>query len=262
MDLKIVNLSFYLICLYGIVVMICNYTLRKQIVYQNIKINKKRITIVTLAVCIVLGYGFMKMDTWLIQPYISSVSAIEHNSNLIEYDDFTGTYTITKKQDDFKILQLTDIHLGGSLWSFSKDHKALKAVYDLIEHTKPDLVVITGDLVFPLGVMSYSFNNYTAIMQFTSFMRNISIPWVFAYGNHDTESLATSSKEEIDQLFQKLSYKSSQTLLYPYLQPPITGRNNQVIEIKNQDGSLSQALFLMDSNDYTGIKVIISMIIK
>lgn len=42
MDLKIVNLSFYLICLYGIVLMICNYTLRKQIVYQNIKINKKK----------------------------------------------------------------------------------------------------------------------------------------------------------------------------------------------------------------------------
>lgn len=255
MDLKIINLSFYLICLYGLIVVIYNYTWRKQIVYQNIKINKKRITIVTLAICIVLGYGFMKMDTWLIQPYISSVSAIEHNSNQIEYDDFTGTYTITKKQDDFKILQLTDIHLGGSLLSFSKDHKALKAVYDLIEHTKPDLVVITGDLVFPLGVMSYSFNNYTPIMQFASFMRNISIPWVFVYGNHDTESLATSSKEEIDQLFQKLSYKSSQTLLYPYIQPSITGRNNQVIEIKNQNGSLNQALFLMDSNDYTGMKV-------
>ena len=41
-------------------------------------------------------------------------------------------------------------------------------------------------------------------------------------------------------------------MLYPYTQPEITGRSNQLIEILNPDGSLKQALFLLDSNDYTG----------
>ncbi len=30
----------------------------------------------------------------------------------------------------------------------------------------------------------------------------------------------------------------------------VTGRNNQMIELRNSDGTLNQALFLMDSNDY------------
>ena len=36
------------------------------------------------------------------------------------------------------------------------------------------------------------------------------------------------------------------------MQPDITGRNNQLIELRNADGTLNQALFLIDSNAYTG----------
>lgn len=89
-------------------------------------------------------------------------------------------------------------------------------------------------------------------MQFAAFMRNIGIPWCFTYGNHDTEAMATGNRENIDKLYKSLSYKSSGTLLYPYIQPDITGRSNQLIKIENSDGSLRQALFLIDSNDYTG----------
>lgn len=63
--------------------------------------------------------------------------------------------------------------------------------------------------------------------------------------------MATSSSQDLNELFMSLSYKTSKTLLYPYVQPEITGRNNQIIKILNSDGSLNQALFLMDSNDYT-----------
>ena len=47
-----------------------------------------------------------------------------------------------------------------------------------------------------------------------------------------------------------MSYKTSKNLLYPYIQPDVYGRSNQLIEIRNQDGGLRQALFLIDSNDY------------
>ncbi|MDD4370389.1 MAG: metallophosphoesterase [Anaerostipes sp.] len=133
-----------------------------------------------------------------------------------------------------------------------KDYKALKAVYKLISKTHPDLVVVTGDLVFPLGVMSFSLNNTTPMIQFASFMRNIGIPWAFLYGNHDTENVANGSVETVKDIFKAASFKTSQNFLYPYVQPDITGRNNQLIELRNEDGSLNQALFLLDSNDYTG----------
>lgn len=95
-----------------------------------------------------------------------------------------------------------------------------------------------------------SFNNKTPIMQFASFMRNIGVPWVFAYGNHDTESMATLTEKEVDYLLQLLSFKMSRNLLYPYVQPNITGRNNQMLEIRNTNGKLVQALFILDSNSY------------
>lgn len=107
-------------------------------------------------------------------------------------------------------------------------------------------------MTFPLGLFSFSLNNHTPVMEFASFMRNTGIPWAFTYGNHDTESIATYSKEDLDLLYQSLAYKTSKNLLYPYTQPKITGRNNQLIEIRNSDGSLKQALFLIDSNAYTG----------
>ncbi len=112
-------------------------------------------------------------------------------------------------------------------------------------------MVVTGDLCFPLGIMSLSFNNSAPVNQFAAFMRNIGVPWAFTYGNHDTEGLSFN-EAELNELYKSLSYKTSRNLLYPYVQPAITGRNNQLIELRNADGSFNTALFLIDSNAYTG----------
>lgn len=87
-------------------------------------------------------------------------------------------------------------------------------------------------------------------MQFANFMRNVGIPWAFTYGNHDTEALATLNQAEFDELMKSISFKTSKNLLYPYIQPDIYGRSNQLIEIHSSDGALMQALFFIDSNDY------------
>ena len=243
--------SIISLVIYFILYLIYTFKIRKKIIKNNIIINKKRLTLITVLIISSVLYYFMRLDSWLLQPYINSIPSVETSNNKINYNYETGVYEITAEKDTFKILQLTDIHLGGSGYSVNKDKQALYTIYKLIENTKPDLVIITGDLVFPLGVSSMSFNNKTPIMQFASFMRNIGVPWAFAYGNHDTESIATSSKLEVNELLKSLSYRNSKNLLYPYMQPNITGRNNQLIEIKNKDGKLIQALFILDSNSYT-----------
>ena len=237
---------------YGLLLLLYNLTLRRKITRQNIVINKQRIAIY-VSVCVVLsGYWMLQKDTWYTQTYINSVPVVEHSNNGISYNEETGVYTIVSDKEDFKILHLTDIHLGGSLYSYQKDLKALQACFAEIEYTKPDLVVVTGDMCFPLGIMSMSFNNTSAVHQFAAFMRNTGIPWCFTYGNHDTESLASAGKQELNDVYMSLSYKTSKTLLYPYIQPDIMGRNNQLIEVRNSDGTLNTALFLIDSNAYTG----------
>lgn len=201
----------------------------------------------------VLVVFLMFQGTWYIQPYIATIPAVEHRQISVEYDAGTGIYSLQNPQEgEFRILQLTDIHIGGSLISCRKDINALQTMYDLIDRTRPDFIVVTGDFVFPLGIESFSFNNYTPMMQFCSFMRNIGIPWALTYGNHDTEFVASHSKEELDALFRQFRYQRTGTLLYPAVQPEITGRSNQLIRLNNADGSLNQLLYLIDSNSYTG----------
>ena len=227
-------------------------TLRKKLCFVNLVLNKSRVAATLIAVLLAGAYLGMNRDTWYTQPYINSVSVVGRSTVDISYDEQSGVYTLTSSGGDVKILHLTDIHLGGSLFSYKKDLLALQACYAEISYAKPDFVIVTGDLCFPMGVMSMSFNNSAPVHQFAAFMRNVGIPWAFTYGNHDTESLASMKKEQLEEVYQSLSYKTSGTLLYPYVQPDVTGRNNQLIEVRNPDGSLNTALFLVDSNAYTG----------
>lgn len=246
----IFSIAIAVVALYFVLAVFYNFTRRHRFTDRNIVLNIRKALCYTLIAACLGIYNFMKLDLYLTQPYINTISSVREHTNDILYNEDTGVYTIVAKEDNFKILQLTDIHLGGSILSMPQDTKALKACYRLIRETSPDLVIVTGDLVFPMGIMSFSLNNHAPIMQFANFMRNVGIPWAFTYGNHDTEALATLGRAEVDELMKSLSYKTSKNLLYPYVQPDIYGRSNQMIEVRDSDGGLMQALFLIDSNDY------------
>ena len=235
-----------------LIVITYDLTLRKHITRQNLVFNRLRIALWTAAAVLVVGFVMLRRDTWYTQTYINSVPVVTRVPCPIEYDEESGVYTLTAQNGDFKILHLTDIHLGNSLYSYRKDIKALQACYAEISYAKPDLVIVTGDLCFPLGIMSMSFNNAAPVQQFAAFMRNVGVPWAFTYGNHDTESIASMDRESLNDVYMSLSFKTSGVLLYPYVQPEITGRSNQLLELRNADGSLNTALFLLDSNAYTG----------
>ena len=248
----VLNISAFVMALPAIGIVVYNFTCINRFTYEHKRHNKAVIAALLVAALLGGGYMFLSRDIWLTQPYINATPDIYEGESKIAYDDSTGVYTITKPEGDFKILQLTDIHLGGGVLSYDKDLKALKAVFALLQATKPDLVVVTGDLSYPVGLSSFSFNNTAPVQQFAAFMRNTGVPWAFTYGNHDTESYAATSQHDLNTLYKSLSYKTSKTLLYPYVQPNVWGRNNQLIEIRNADGSLNQGLFLIDSNAYTG----------
>ena len=248
---KDISVVFFIV--YSLYILLFNATRLKKFCYTKLRLIKPAIAIVLIVAIGVGGYTLMSRNVWLTQQYINSVSNLCDTKNEIIYDADSGVYALTNDDNsDFKILQLTDIHLGGSLLSYDKDLKALKACYKLIEYTRPDLVIVTGDLCFPMGVMSFSFNNTAPVQQFAAFMRNVGIPWAFTYGNHDTEKMSFTDQTGLNELYLSLSYDISKNLLYPYTQPDAWGRNNQLIEVRNSDGTLNQALFLIDSNAYTG----------
>ncbi|MDE5589759.1 MAG: metallophosphoesterase [Acetatifactor sp.] len=171
------------------------------------------------------------------------------NGSSYTYDSDTGVYTISGSSEEFRILQLTDIHICGSIGTIQTDRKALKACYDLIRETRPDMIIITGDLVYPMPIQTFSKDNLGAFGQLCELMDHIGIPWAFVYGNHDTEAAAAYQAEQLKGLFHYYSNASAGALLYADRQPEIYGRYNQYIRVENTDGSLNSLLFLIDSND-------------
>lgn len=184
----------------------------------------------------------------------------------VAYDEATGVYTLTGRMTsdggELRILQLTDIHYGGSVTTIFPDRKALDACYAMIEEAQPDLIVITGDIAYPIPAQSFTLNNSNPFQQILDFMNRTGIPWTIVYGNHDTEPTATWTGEQISDYYASNAGADSK-LLYAKQQPDIYGRYNQYIRIQNQDGSLNRILFLLDTNDYTtgadGTKVYDSM---
>ena len=160
--------------------------------------------------------------------------------------DNDGCFVLTKKKDkDFRILQLTDIHLGGSIFTKKLDNKALKACEELIKYASPDLVCVTGDVSFPLPHKTLSINNMKPARLFGSLMEKIGIPWTFVYGNHDSEVFATHKKSDLSSY-----YASCPNCLFKSSAEGITGDSNYVIKLRNEDGKLNQLLVFIDSNAY------------
>lgn len=170
----------------------------------------------------------------------------------VEYDRDTGVYTLTAQREDFKILQLTDVHLGESLTTTDTDRKALQACYDLIRETQPDLVIVTGDIAYAIPAYTFSDNNLAAMGTFIDFMERIGIPWAVTYGNHDNEpSSRYNDAQAFGGLFRHYQSAEDGAALYSAdVQPNVYGRYNQYLRIENADGSLNRVIFLVDSNDY------------
>lgn len=79
---------------------------------------------------------------------------------------------------DFKLLQLTDLHLQ---WNGIKEHKekTYRNTEMAIRKANPDFIMITGDMVW-----ACLDDNMNALKEFSEFMDSFGIPWSAIPGNH------------------------------------------------------------------------------
>lgn len=177
--------------------------------------------------------------------YAKGNKAVENNG-LVPVKDELGYWTFTKKDDtNFKILQLTDIHIGNGFMAIAKDRKALNAIKKIVSNTKPDLIIVTGDMVYPIPIQSGTTNNRRATELFATFMDGFEIPWAITYGNHDEEWFSVFTLADIAEVYEAAKY-----CIYQRGPEDIMGMSNYFINIKNTDGSLNTSLVLIDSNSY------------
>lgn len=113
------------------------------------------------------------------------------------------------------------------------ENNCFQYMRETIEATKPDLILLTGDLVY--GEFD---DNGTSFLALVDFMESFNIPWAPVFGNHDNES-----KKGAD--WQSAQLEAAKNCLFK--QRTLTGNGNYTVGIK-QDGELKRVFFMLDSN--------------
>lgn len=166
------------------------------------------------------------------------------SDKLKQIDDETFLVRILEDRD-FRILQLTDLHLGFGFISKSKDRLALDAVREIIEKSKPDMIVLTGDSIFPFFPKSGTLNNRKQAKKLMAFLDSFEIPYTLVFGNHDCEMGSTCNKEELAELYKKGRY-----CIFTEGRKNLTGVGNFLIELVDDSGKVLLPLVMLDSNMY------------
>ncbi len=225
------------------------------------KRKAKRILFTVLVVIV----GFVVLTAGSI--FVTSVATVKNNTKvaanyapLVKEDmltpelDENGYWTFTTDRD-FVILQLTDVHIGGGAFSAGKDRSAMEAVAQLVYESKPDLVIITGDIAYPVPFQSGSFNNLNPTKEFAALMESLGVYWTVVFGNHDTEAYSYYNREEISKFYYNaeinFAHNDKAHCLFQSGPADVDGYGNYIINVKNTQGIITQSLVLLDSHSYT-----------
>lgn len=178
---------------------------------------------------------------------ISSFDQVQYTEDrLVPEKDSDGYWTFTTERD-LKIVQFTDVHIGGGLFSIKKDKKALNAVAAMITAEKPDLVILTGDNVYPVPFQSGTCNNGISTDVVIALLEKLGVYYTVCFGNHDSEAYSDYTREQIADKYANPELKYS---LFQKGPEDIDGYGNQIIKVKNSKGIVKNAFFVLDSHDY------------
>lgn len=177
---------------------------------------------------------------------ISAFPKVETEKQLVPELDENGNWSFTT-DEEFKVMQLTDVHIGGGWMSLKKDAMALNAVAAMVAAEKPDLIVVTGDAAYPVPFQAGTFNNLASAKVFAALMEQLGVYWTISFGNHDTEAYSYYGREAVSEFY---SGEDMKYCLFQTGPDDVDGYGNQVINIRNTDGIITQSLFMFDSHSY------------
>ena len=134
-----------------------------------------------------------------------------------------------------KIAQLTDIHWRPHAEKSSKNPEIILKV---LETEKPDVVILTGDVVTGKPAM----DGWRSIVEM---METAGIPYAVTMGNHDAENM------DEDSIYHYLA--KSRLFIGEKGPEELSGTGNYVLPVYASDGTekVNALLYCMDSNDYT-----------
>lgn len=232
---------------------------KKPLTPEQKKKRTIKALIITGAVVLVLAIFFSSVaiaNAVGVKALIKSATSfakIEYteHTQLEPVKDTDGYWTFTT-DSDFKVLQFTDVHIGGGSFSQQKDAWAMNAVATMIKGEQPDLVIVTGDIAYPVPFQAGTFNNLNATKIFANMMESLGVYWTFAFGNHDTEAYSSYTRKDICEYYE--GEINSGNFKYCLFQRGFAsddnGYGNSIIKVKNSAGIVTQALVTFDSHSY------------
>ncbi len=177
------------------------------------------------------------------------MAEIVKGAKIFDGCDFVLCLGDDRKNTKIKLLQITDMQFIDSLQRRTPDRLRIDEInawkpenFDalcgnqirtLVAQTNPDLIFITGDIIYG----SFDDNGST-LEWFCRFMDSFEIPWAPTFGNHDNES-AKGVKWQCEQ-FEKSKYCI-------FSRGNVSGNSNYTVGIAAGD-ELVRVLHMLDSN--------------
>ncbi|MBW8332400.1 MAG: metallophosphoesterase [Prolixibacteraceae bacterium] len=138
---------------------------------------------------------------------------------VIVYGIFIGRYQVNVRQENlyfenlpeqlngFKIIQLSDIHLG----SFGKNTEVMEKTVMIVNQLNPDLLLFTGDLVNNFGEETIGFEPY--LKQLSAKYGKYAIQGNHDYGDYSTWPDTASKRKNLQQTQSSLTHAGFKLLL-------------------------------------------------
>ena len=224
---------------------------------ENTKKSSKVPLIIISAVLaiavIITGLNFFTVQKLLEKG--NTYSKVQYENQLVPEKDENGNWYFTT-DGDFKVMHITDVHIGGGFLSKGYDEKALNAVALMVTKEKPDLLIVTGDVAFPVPYTAGTFNNYSGAKAFANLMETLGVYWDVTLGNHDSEAYSYFDREAVAALYGSGEFEHC---LFQAGPEDVDGFGNHTIEVKNSKGIITQAIVLIDSQAYIKDNIIESI---
>lgn len=169
-------------------------------------------------------------------------------------------YSVTRSNQTFKIMQITDIHLGEAEytdWGPRQDEKTFALLEKIFDYEPDcDLLVLGGDQLTANNCLGNCTKYYDVLGRFLS---NFGVPWATIMGNHDDKDFEVEdgsgatiphsySRRELLRVDQKFPLSLSQASA----KGELTGVTNYVLDVLDPiTNQLSLQIFFLDSGGGT-----------
>lgn len=166
----------------------------------------------------------MKKKLLFTLPLLAGVLTSCVGTKTYPCSDYFASVEWTNKDQDFRILQLCDIHLSQS----DIYDKHFRVIHKTIDEAKPNFIVLNGD--------SFTYADKGVVAKLFSFIDSYDLPWTFVYGNHDDQGYFP------DTYIQRLLGKNSLFKNVKFVNiedDDVTGRSNFTINIVQKERDLS-----------------------